>query len=181
MAFNFNKLCSNVIPVGKYKVQVTDIKFKANSMGESSKDIVVNYTIVDGPAAKRTLMDTIYEKSFSFRLKPFLTACKVDLNREFTTAEELYKYGFAAAKNKIILMDITVRTYNGKEYNNVDNWYPLPDSSTSSEDVLKDFGVDATMKAEEVKKTMVEDLVEPTLEMPELPDTDVFSDDDIIF
>lgn len=180
MAFNFNKLCSNTIPTGKYKVQVTDVKFKANSAGESAKDVVVNYTIVDGPLAKRTLMDTIFEKSFSFRLKPFLTACKVDLNREFATAEELFNYGFKEAKGKIILIDVVVKAYNGKDYNNVDTWYPLPDSSTSSDEVLKEFGTSPVMKAE-AQPVEDEDLLEPELNIPEMPSDEEFSDDDILF
>lgn len=140
MAFNFDKLCSNLIPTGKYKVQVTDVKFKTNSLGECSKDIAITYTIAEGAYAKKTIADTIYEKAFSFRLKPFLVACKVDTTREFATAEEMFKFGLKEAKNKIVLIDIGTRLYNGKEYNQVTNVYPIADSSVTAEDVAADFG-----------------------------------------
>lgn len=162
MAYSFNKICSNLIPTGKYKVQVTDVKFKTNSTGESSKDIVVTYTIVDGPLAKKTIQDTIYEKAFSFRLKPFLTACKIDMAREFATIEELYNYGIKEAQGKIILIDVTIRTYNGKEYNNVAAMYPLPGSTTSSADVLESFDVAPSVRAE----VSVKDFAEETISTP---------------
>lgn len=140
MAYNFDKLCSNLIPTGKYKAQVTDVKFKTNSLGECSKDIAVIYTIVEGAYAKKTIADTIYEKAFSFRLKPFLVACKVDTAREFPTAEEMFKFGLKEAKNKIVTIDIGVRAYNGKDYNQVTNVYPLAGSTVTAEDVAADFG-----------------------------------------
>ena len=55
MSFSFNKICSNVIPEGTYKVQVTDVKFKTSSTGETSNDLVVHLTIVDGACAKRVV------------------------------------------------------------------------------------------------------------------------------
>lgn len=147
MAFSFNKLCSNVIPAGKYKVQVTDIKFRTTGTGETSRDISVTYTISEGPMAKRVLTDTVFEKSFSFRLKPFLVAAKVDTAKEFSSADELYNYGMKEAKGKFMLIDITVRPYNGKEYNNVDNWTPISDSTTTSDDVLNSFDIEPDIKA----------------------------------
>lgn len=183
MAFSFNKLCSNVVPMGKYKVQVTDIKFKSNSTGESCKDIMIIYTIVDGPQAKRTIPDNIPEKAYSFKLKPFLTACKVDLNKEFNTMEELCKYGFNEAKGKTILVDVTITTYNGREYNNVSNCYPLPGSTTSSDEVLQSFNVEPTVKAAPVENIPVTPAVEaePQLEIPDLGNSLNYSDDDIRF
>ena len=139
MSFSFNKICSNTIPEGKYKVQVTDVKFKTSSTGASSNDLVVHLTIVDGECAKRVVQDTILEKTFSWRLKPFLTACGIDMNREFTSARELYEYGIKSAKGKIILADIIIKPYNGQEYNNIKDYAPLPGSTTSVEDVMAEF------------------------------------------
>lgn len=174
--FSFNQVCSNLLPVGKYKVQVTDIKFRASATGESTKDMVVNYTVVDGPYAKRTLVDTIYEKSFSFRLKPFLQACKVDMAREFATAEELYRYGLTEAKGKTIMIDVGTKAYNGKEYNQVAQFYPLPDSSTTAEEVLDAIGVEPTVKA----SATVTDVVEEEMLVPDgEPQLNIPDDDDL--
>lgn len=166
MSVSFEKICSNLIPTGKYKVQVTDIKFRLAATGEPSKDMMVTYTIVDGPCAKRTIVDTIYEKSFGFRLKPFLTACKVDLSREFATADELYHYGLATAKNKIILIDIGTRTYNGKEYNQISDFYPLPDSTVSFDDVMESFGDVPDVKGESAAPVL-DGKVEEEMNIPE--------------
>ena len=103
MAFSFSNVCRNVLPAGTYKVQISDIKFKSNDKGTYNME--VHYVVVDGAYEKRTLIDTIYEKSFSFRLKPFLTALGIDLAREFETAKELYEYGVRAAKGKIIMAE----------------------------------------------------------------------------
>lgn len=177
MSYSFDKICSNLIPTGKYKVQVTDIKFKSSITGEATHDLMVNYTIVDGPYAKRTLVDTIFEKSFSFRLKPFLQACKIDLAREFATAEELFRFGLTNAKNKIILIDIGVRSYNGKDYNQVTNFYPLPDSTVSATDVLDELGVSPEVKGMSKEdldslEDLKEEVSEPELETDLSLDTD---------
>jgi hypothetical protein len=137
--FSFNKLCSNTIPAGTYKAQITDVNFKTSSTGESSNDLVVHITITDGAYAKKNIIDTIYEKAFSFRLKPFLTACGVDMSREFNTAKELYEYGIKSAKGKNVLVEIIVKPYNGTDYNNVKSYMPLPGSTTSVEDVIAEF------------------------------------------
>lgn len=135
---SFKTLCSNLIPVGKYKAQVTDIKFAAGG----SKNILVTLTIAEGPYAKRVHLENIPEKAYSFRLMPFLKACKVDVNREFATAEELFKFGFASAKGKTIVIDMAIRTYNGQEYNNISDFAPLPDSTVSAGEVTEAFGKD---------------------------------------
>lgn len=150
MSFSFKTLCSNLIPVGKYKAQVTDMKFAAGG----SKNILVTLTIVEGPYAKRVHIETVSEKAYSFRLMPILKACKVDIDREFTTAEELYKFGFASAKGKTIIIDMGIRTYNGQEYNNVTDFSPLPDSTVSAEEVAESFGT-----SPEVKGTSLDDMV----------------------
>lgn len=144
MAFSFNKVCSNTIPAGTYKVQISDIKFKTSGTATSGNDMVVHYVIVDGPYAKRTLIDTLYEKAFSFRLRPFLKAVGVDMNREFSTARELYEYGIKEATGKTLMVTVTIRTYNGNEYNNITDFIPLPGSTTSEEDVLAEFATPAT-------------------------------------
>lgn len=181
---NFDKLCSNLIPDGRVKAQVTDVKFKVNALGESSSDMVVTYTIVDGPYAKRVITDTIYEKAFSFRLKPFLVACKVDTAREFETKEELYKFGLAAAKGQILYLDLGHRTYGGKDYQEVKDFIPLEDSTTSAEDVLASFGTSAEAKGDSITEPAVEapaDEGTPLSNEPEL-DVDIdLKDDDLPF
>ncbi len=144
MGFSFKKVCSNVIPVGTYKAQITDIKFKESSDKATHYNMEVHYAISDGPYAKRTVIDTIYEKAFAFRLKPFLTAIGADLNREFETAKELYDYGIRQAKGKFVMLEVGIRTYNGNEYNEVKGWSPIPSSSTTAEDVMAEFDVNPT-------------------------------------
>lgn len=157
MSFSFKTLCSNLIPVGKYKVQVTDMKFAAGG----SKSILVTLTIVEGPYAKRVHIETIPEKAYSFRLMPVLKACKVDIDREFATAEELYKFGFASAKGKTIVIDMGIRTYNGQEYNNVTDFSPLPDSTVSADEVAASFG-----EKPEVKGNSLDGMVEEETNIP---------------
>lgn len=168
MPYSFEKLCSNTVPAGTYKVQVTDVKLTASATGGTGKNFAVTYTIAEGPMAKKTITDTIFEKAYSFRLKPFLNACGVDLRREFATTEELIQYGANQAKGKIITVNVTTRLYNGKEYNNVDSWQALPESRVSSADVLKEFGDIPTGRAEPAptSETIAEpsaDIVEDTL------------------
>lgn len=141
MSFSFKSLCSNLIPVGKYKAQVTNIKFASGG----SKNVLVSLTIMEGPYAKRVHVETIPEKAYSFKLMPLLKACKVDVEREFATADELFKFGFANAKMKIINIDMGIRTYNGQEYNNVSDFSPLSDSTTSADEVAAEFGENPTV------------------------------------
>lgn len=141
MGFSFKNVCSNVIPTSTYKAQITDIKFKESSDKTTQYNMEVHYAISDGPYAKRTVVDTIYEKAFAFRLKPFLTAIGTDFNREFETARELYDYGIRQAKGKFVMVDIGIRRYNGNEYNEVKGWAPVPSSTTTTEDVMAEFDV----------------------------------------
>lgn len=170
MGFSFNKICSNVLPVGTYKVQITDIKFKTSGTGASSYDLQVTYVVADGPCAKRTLIDTIYEKAASFRLKPFLTACGVDTAKEFASIKELYDYGIREAKGKFLMVEVTTRTYNGNQYNDIKSFAPLPGSTTSPEEVLKAFAFDTDVQPEIVPaKPTVADIPEvPTIEEPKI-------------
>lgn len=139
MAFSFDKVCTNVVPKGTYKAQIADVTFKTSSTGETSNDMVVRYVITEGEYAKRTVIDTIYEKAFSFRLKPFLKAAGIDTAREFETAKELYNYGIREAKGKSVMLTVGTREYNGNTYNQVDSVAPLPSSTTSMDDVMKEF------------------------------------------
>lgn len=147
MPFSFNKYCSDVLPAGKYKAIVTAAKFRMGADGGATKDIAVTYTIAEGPHAKRVVSDTIFEKAHSFRLRPFLQACKVDTNREFGSMEEMFQYGLKEVAGKSIIIDVSVRTYNGREYNNVDGWSPIAGSTTSIDDVIADFGENPEVKA----------------------------------
>lgn len=168
MSYSFKTLCSNLIPVGKYKAIVTDMKFAAGG----SKSVLVTLTIAEGPFAKRVHIETIPEKAYSFRLMPVLKACKVDVDREFATAEELFKFGFAAAKGKTVMIDMGIRTYNGQEYNNVTDFAPLPDSTVSADDVVASFGAEPEVKGASLDGMVEEEIVipedTPAAEEPEL-------------
>ena len=156
MAFSFDKVCSNTVPKGVYKAQIEDITFKTSTTGETSNDMVVRYRITEGEFAKRTVIDTIYEKAFSFRLKPFLKAAGVDTAREFETARELYTYGIREAKGKVVMITVGTREYNGNTYNNIDAVAPLPSSTTSAEDVMKEFDMSPSVMPEKPRVTDAE-------------------------
>lgn len=175
MSFSFKTLCSNLIPAGKYKAQVTDIKFAAGG----SKNVLVTLTIMEGTYAKRVHIETVPEKAYSFRLMPILKACKVDVDREFATAEELFKFGFASAKGKIITIDMGIRTYNGQEYNNVTDFSPLPDSTVSADDVVASFGKEPEVKAQSVIDACDEVISVPESATPSAdePELDINLDD----
>ena len=175
MGFSFNKVCSNVIPEGTYKAIISDVKFRTSSTGETFNDLQVHLTIADGAFAKKTLIDTIYEKAFSFRLKPFLNACNVDMSREFATAKELYEYGINSAKGKTVLVEVIIKPYAGVDYNNVKSYAPIPGSTTSLDDVMEEFN--APMEALTEKPT-IGDI--PDLSEMEAPVAEV-SDDDLPF
>ena len=173
MSFSFKTLCSNLIPVGKYKAQVTDMKFAAGG----SKSILVTLTIAEGPYAKRVHIERIPEKAYGFRLMPLLKACKVDIDREFATAEELYKFGFASAKGKIIMVDMGIRTYNGQEYNNVTDFAPLADSTVSASEVAESFGETPEVKGNSLDGMVEEETVLHEDPVEKEPELDVNLDD----
>lgn len=176
MSYSFNKVCSNTIPKGTYKAQITEIKFKTSSSSETSYDMEVSYTIAEGSFAKRVVKDFMSEKAFSFRLKPFLTAIGADLNREFDSMKELYEYGISVAKGKFVMVEIGVRTYNGNDYNNIVTWAPLPGSSTSVEDVLNEFSSSPNLTPD---KPTISDIPDISSDVAE-PVAEV-SDDDMPF
>ena len=148
MGYSFKNLCSNVLPVGTYKVNVQKIAFKTSSTGVATNDMVVHYVVVEGPYAKRTLTETISEKAFSFKLKPFLKAVGVDMDREFATAHELYQYGIKASSGKTLMISVGIRSYNGTDYNQVNDYSPLPGSVTTSEEVLDEFETSPELRPE---------------------------------
>lgn len=171
---SFSKLCSDTLPAGTYKAQVTDVKLSASATGEAGRNFAVKYTIVEGPYAKRTLNDTIFEKAYTFRLMPFLQACGVDVNREFASVEELLQYGANQAKGKILNIEVEIRPYNGKEYNNVRTWIPLPESKVSEADVLAEFDEVPAAKAAKPAEEVAEAAI---AEATEEPSIDVVDDD----
>lgn len=158
MAYSFNKLLSNILPAGTYKVVVDDAKFKSGKMGEETNDIFVVFKVIEGPYAKRNVLHTIYEKAFSFRLPGFLKAAKVDMGREFATSKELYAYGIKEAKGKVMQIEVGVRTYNGNDYNDVLKFIPSTSSTTTAEDVAKQFGnIDLRPTLNQVQSDLEED------------------------
>ena len=166
---SFNDLCVNTLPDGVYKAQVTDINLKVSKNSDTSNDLVVHYTIVEGPLAKKTLIDTIFEKTFSWRLKPFLEACGLDMNKEFATSKELFNYGLSTAKGKIIMIEVGTRMYNGTKYNNVTGFSALPGSTTTADevaDIVKDLNIptatDTIVLSKEMNSPEIVD--EPKLE-----------------
>ena len=172
MGYSFNKICSSVIPAGTYECQISDIKFKTNPDGSMSNNMEVHYIITKGTYAKRTLIDTIYEKAFSFRLKPFLKAVGVDMAREFSSAKELYDYGIREAKGKTLILEVSTRTYNGNEYNDVKSFSALPSSSTSADEVLNAFGMSPEVMPSTPKMTDIPEDVSD-IDAPQLSiDTD---------
>lgn len=161
MAFSFNKLLSTIVPAGTYKVVIDDIKFKTGKAGEETSDIFIVFKIIEGAYAKRTVLHTMYEKAFSFRLPGFLKAAKVDMGREFPTAKELYAYGIKESKGKIMNIEVGVRTYNGNDYNDVLKFIPSTSSTTTVADVTKQFGnIDLRPTLNKVAKPDVEETAE---------------------
>lgn len=174
MAFSFNNVCRNTLPAGTYEVQINEVKIKCDPAKGVMNNLEVHYVVSKGSYAKRTLVDTIHEKAFSFRLKPFLTAVGVDFNREFDTAKEMYEYCAAIAKGKTILVEVGERTYNGNVYNEVKSWSPMPSSTTSVEDVMSEFNTipDAMPKA-----PRIDDLPMPSFDGDYAPIAEIVDED----
>ena len=162
--FSFDKICSNIVPKGIYKVVVEEIKFKVVD-GNTTNDMQVHYRIVDGPCKGRPVVETISEKTFSFKLKPFLKAVGVDTAREFASAKELYAYGIKESKGKTLMITVNINTYNGNEYNQVAEYTPLPGSTTSAADVVAELGLEGlSVNVQPEKPTL--DVVEPVADEP---------------
>lgn len=170
---NFNKLCSNVVPTGTYKAQLTDLKFKTGNSGMPTHDLTATWTIAEGAYNGRTIMDTIRESAFSFRLKPLLSAAGVDMAREFATTDELLNYGIAQSKGKLMMIEVTVRTYNGNDYNNIKSVSPCAGSTTTASEVLAEFD---TMPELQGDKPHIDEIGEQSTESAsslDIPDDDL--------
>lgn len=148
MAFSVNSIVNelNLLPVGNYKAVVQEIKFK-DATG-AKKDIMISLRFTEGKYAGRTMMDTIYEGAFGFRLKPFLGAVGVDLNKTYTTAAELYAYVLGYAKDKEVMVEIGTRTYQEREFNEIKKYTAIPGSVTSVDAVIENLKVNPSLQPE---------------------------------
>lgn len=173
MGVSFNKLCSNVVPNGTYKAQLTEIKFRTGASGVPTKDILTTWTILEGPLAKKTVSETIRESAYSFKLKPLLTATGVDLNREFATETELLNYGIRESKGKIATIEVTTREYNGALYNNIKSMSPLAGSTTTAAEVLAEFDTAPELQSEKPHLDELDTGKEETVLDLDFPDDDI--------
>lgn len=165
MSFSLKSLCSNVLPAGTYKVVVEDVKLKVGEGGVKTSDLQVFYRVTDGVNKGKGLVETISENTFSWKLSPFLQATGLDMNREFSTKDEMMDYIVKAAKGAVIMAEVVIKQYNGNDLNNIKSYSPLPGSSTTTEDVLADLNIEP-IKGE---KPHIDDL--PT--SPEASDADI--------
>ena len=176
MGYSFKNLLTNVVPKGTYKATVEKMEFVPSAKDPSIYNAKVTVRITEGTQAKRTVLDTI-STAFPTKLSTFLKAAGVDMAKEFATMQEMYAYGIKAAIGKTVMIDVSIRKYNGNDYNQVDDYKPLPGSTTSAADVLASFGdVEGVEVAPE--KPTLEDLeaVNTTSETEE-PSIDINLDD----
>ena len=155
-------------------MQINEIKY--HTPEKASRDMDIYLTVDGGVYDKRTLKDFMSEKAFSFRLKPFLNACGVDLLREFETEDELYKYAMTECTGKSVMVTVGIRNYNGNEYNNVSQYAAVAGSTTSMEDVEAIFGTSASLKVAPESKSEIEKTAEVWKEVAES-----ITDDDVPF
>lgn len=141
MPFCFKNICSNLLPAGTYKVIIESVDFRTGIGGAKTKDLQIRGVISGGTCDRRSFSDIINEKAFNFRLQPFVTAIGMDMSREFTTETEMFTYLFKQAKGKVVMATVEIKTYNGKEYNNVKDYTSLPSSTVSAKDVVDDFDI----------------------------------------
>ena len=74
------------------------------------------------------------------------------------------------------MVDVGIRSYNGTDYNQINDYKPLPGSTTSSEEVLAEFETSPALRPE---KPTIKDV--PVLEeKSEVPTIDV-DDDELPF
>lgn len=164
MGFSFKGLCTNVVPKGTYKSTIEKMEFVPSKNDASVYNAKVTFRINEGTYAKRTVLDTI-STAFASKLSSFLTAAGVDMNKEFTSMAELYTFGIKAAVGKAVMIDVSIRKYNGQDYNQVDDYKPLPGSTTSAAEVLAAFNTDEV-------KTEIPEPEKPTVaDIPTLDDT----------
>lgn len=174
---NFKDIVGSVFKAGVYKVKVTKVAPKTSGTQAGSNDLVVTYEFLDGVYKGRTYTNTIYEKAFSFRLEGFLLAAQIDMNKEFNTTAELFAYGIKEAVGKEMMLELSVRTYQGKEYNDIAKWVPTATSTTSADEVANLFAEETT-----VAKPVPTPAVAP--EAPAPVEADLFADitdDDLPF
>lgn len=178
---NFKDIIGSVFKAGVYKVKVVSVTPKTSGTQAGSSDLVVKYEFLDGLYKGRIYTNTIYEKAFSFRLEPFLVAAKIDMNKEFNTTAELFAYGIKEAVNKEMMIEMTVRTYQGKELNDIAKWIPTASSTTSADEVANLFATEPTV---EETKPVEAPKVETTAESAGDVSSDIFAgitDEDLPF
>lgn len=141
MSVSLKSLCSNILPAGTYKVIVEDIKYK-NVEGVTTSDLQVYYRVTEGSKKGSSLVETIGEQTFNFKLAPFAKATGLDMNREFPTTKELLDYVIKSAKSAVLMVEVIIKTFNENDYNNIKSYIALPGSSTTAEDVLADFNIE---------------------------------------
>lgn len=137
--FTLKKLGSRVYPKGTYNVVVDSVKIKENRKDASLKDLMVVFKITDGTHKDKTIVETIYNGAFEFRLAPFAKAIDADLEREFSSMDELLEYVAEKAQGTALTIDLIITSYNGNEYNSVHNFIKGNKSVTSEEEVTKAF------------------------------------------
>lgn len=176
MGYSFNSLCTNVVPKGTYKTTIEKMEFVPSAKDPSIYNAKVTLRVTEGIHAKRTVLDTI-STAFPTKLQAFLKAAGVDMAKEFATMQEMYAYGIKAALGKTVMVDVSIRKYNGNDYNQIDDYKPLPGSTTSAADVAAAFGevADVTMEVAPEKATIA-DLPE-TISNDEEPSLDINLDD----
>lgn len=176
MGYSFKNLLTNVVPKGTYKFSVEKMEFVPSTKDPSIYNAKVTLRITEGTQAKRTVLDTI-STAFPTKLSAFLKAAGVDMAKEFATMQEMYAYGIKEAVGKTLMADISIRKYNGNDYNQVDDYKPLPGSSTSAEDVLKTFGDVSGVEMAPAKPTLEDLEVSAPEETAEEPAIDINLDD----
>jgi len=162
MAFSFNKLLVSLVPNGTYKAEVSKVEFVQSKNNAEQYNCRVTLTIKEGTYAKRTVLDTI-STAYISRFKQFLQSAKVDLNKEYSTINELFNAGAKAATGKELMIKVSSKTYNGNDYNQVDEYTPIPGSTTTAAEVLKEFTLDsAEVKPEVTPEVAVNVTTEPS-------------------
>lgn len=155
MAYSFGGLCSNAVPKGTYKAVIEKMEFVPSAKDASIYNAKVTFRISEGVHAKRVILDTI-STAFASKLASFLKAAGVDMAKEFASMNEMYAYGIKAAVGKSVMLDVSIRKYNGNDYNQVDDYKPLPGSTTSAADVLAAFGGEVTPEVQPAKPTIAD-------------------------
>ena len=164
MAFSFNKLLVSLVPNGTYKAEVSKVEFVQSKNNAEQYNCKVTLAIKEGTYAKRTVLDTI-STAYISRFKQFLQAAKVDLNKEYSTINELFNAGVKGATGKELMIKVSSKTYNGNDYNQIDEYTPIPGSTTTAAEVLKEFTLEAKPEvAPEVKVEVAEQPVEAVAE-----------------